>query len=71
MDLQDLQNWHRVDVIHEITGGRITRTAARKIFRERATNGLEASGGARMVGRTGMANVPVFLDFVFGPRTSS
>jgi len=68
MDLQSLENWQPVSKVPALTGGRITRTMARRLFAERAESGLEQSGGARMIGRSGYVNVPALLDRLFGPE---
>ena len=68
MDLKDLDDWVPAKQLPVITNGKITLTSAKKLLQHRAENGLEARGGARVVGRTGYLHIPTVLSFVFGSR---
>jgi hypothetical protein len=66
MNLESLTEWVPVSQVPNLTSGRITLTHAKRLFRDRNSNGFAASGAARIVGRHGLVHVPTLLDLVFG-----
>ena len=65
MKLQDLTEWTEVRDIPQLTDGLVSRTHAKRVFRERSANGLKEAGGAALIGKVAMVHLPTFLDLVF------
>lgn len=66
MFTQDLNDWSTVENLPARSNGLISKTYAKRLFRDRATNGLAVKGAAAMVGRKALVHVPKVLDHVLG-----
>ncbi|MCG6940196.1 MAG: hypothetical protein LJE69_02970 [Thiohalocapsa sp.] len=66
MSPQDLSDWSTVEDLPVRSAGLITKTHAKRLFRDRTLNGLAAKGAAAMVGRKALVHVPKVLDHVLG-----
>ena len=71
MSPQNLSDWSSVEDLPARSAGIITRTHAKRLFRDRAVNGLAAKGAAAMVGRKALMHVPKVLDYVLGQNAAA
>jgi hypothetical protein len=64
--MQDLAEWVSPGEVPSRTDGLISETLAKRLFRERETNGLEAKGAAVLIGRKARVHLPSVVDYVLG-----
>jgi len=62
----ELHHWVSPAEMPVHTNGRVSKTHAKRLFAQRAHNGLAAAGGAALVGRHAQLHVPTVLTLLYG-----